>query len=78
MPPKSRMVYYTANIAMKIVRDETPSGLCNKLMVNAYQEHRKEKFIYIYDNSHNKHGTLYYESSNSLGSTWTIKPQMTP
>jgi len=41
---------------MKIIRDEAPSNLYNKIMANAYQECRKENFIYTYDNSHNKHG----------------------
>jgi len=54
MPPQTWMLFCTASTAMKIIRDEAPSNLHNKIMANAYKVRRKENFIYTYDNSHNK------------------------
>jgi len=56
VPPKSWMKFSSASTAIKIIRDQTLHSLYEKLMRNAYQEARKPKQIYVFDNSHNKHG----------------------
>jgi len=54
MPPKAWMKYSPASLAIKIIRDETPTLLHDKIVQNAYQENRKPPFIYTFDASHNK------------------------
>jgi len=56
MPPKIWMMYSSASTSIKIIRDKTLSNLYEKIMVNAYQERRRQNVIYTYDSSHNKHG----------------------
>jgi len=62
MPPKTWMKYGAANLAIKIIRDQTPTILCEKLMKNSYLEPRKPQVLYTYDSSHNKHGKKGYHN----------------
>lgn len=56
MTPRTWMKYSSASMAIKIIRDQTPSVMFSKLMKNAFQEQRWPNFVYKYDSSHNKHG----------------------
>lgn len=56
MPPQRWMMYSSTILAMKIIRDASPTLLYQKIMANSFQERRKPFIIYTYDGSHNKHG----------------------
>jgi len=56
MPPRTSMRYSSAGTAIKIIRDNLPSKLHHKIMLNSYQQRRRPNCIYTYDSSHNKHG----------------------
>jgi len=62
MPPKTWMKYGAANLAIKIIRDQTPSVLYAKIIKNSYFEPRKPNLMYTYDSSHNKHGKRGYHN----------------
>jgi len=54
--PRSWMKYGAANMAIKIVRDQTPNMLCEKIMKNSDLEPRKPFQMYTYNSCYNKHG----------------------
>lgn len=79
MPSKARMKFSPAFMAIKIISDQTPHGLFEKLMRNAYQEAGKPKQIYMFTLLHKKHGNEGFHNwinstSDKIPLDWHIPP----